>query len=495
MTIGLALQTALTGLQANQKSTAVLSRNIANATTPGYTRKEATLVSLTVAGEGRGVAVRDIRRSADLALARETRTQASAHAALTARAELLATYTQSVGQPEEQRSLSSAVAGLERSLVALEELPESPTSQRAVVDAATTLATRLNGTDKSIAQIRQQADKDIGAAVDEVNLALKQLESLNRQVAIRTGSGQDSSELEDQRDRLLDQMAERIGIHYFTRDAGELVVMTSGGVTLLDGRARELSFSHTAIIGSGASYPGGLSGITVEGVDIAPGGGFPNPLKGGKIEGLFAIRDQVMPQFQRQADEVASTLATMFQQADASIPGTGLNDTGLFTDEGNRHYRTPPFDPASPGPAGLAGRIRVNDLVRVDAGGDPSRIRTGLHGTAGGNVGDTTQVRAFIDAFRRQGSFDPAAGLMPNGTLQSFTDAAIGQQHSLRALAETDVKARSVQLETVRAAREGKEGVNIDEELQQLMVLERGYAANAQIMQAAARMLDKLLEI
>lgn len=494
MTIGLALQTALTGLRANQQRSAILSRNIANATTPGYTRKEAVLASLTVGGEGRGVEVRDIRRTVDTGLAREVRTQTSTQMSLAVRAESLAAYTQAVGQPEEERSLSSALAGLEQAFLRLEELPESPTQQRAVVDAATVLVQRLNAADAKVAEVRQQADADIGDAVAEVNQALKQLEALNRQVAIRTGAGQDATELQDQRDRLLDTISEHIGINYFTRDAGEVVVMTTGGATLLDGRARELEFYHTAVIGSEATYPGGLSGLRIDGIDMAPGSGYPNSVSGGRIEGLFAVRDQLMPQVQRQIDEVASVLADRFQAADSSIAGSGLGDTGLFTDNGSRHYRTPPFDPASPGPAGLAGRIRVNDMVRIDAGGDPALVRTGLHG-GDGDVGDTAQIRAFLGVFSETVGFSADAGLMPSGTIKTFTSAAISQQHMMRASAETDAKAQGLLVETVQASREAREGVNIDEELQELIVLERGYAASAQVIQAAARMLDKLLEI
>lgn len=494
MTIGLALQTALTSLRANQQRSAILSRNIANATTPGYTRKEAVIASLTVAGEGRGVEVRDVRRTVDAGLAREVRSQTSAQMSMAARAEALASYSQAVGQPQEERSLSSALAGLERAFLRLEELPESPTQQRAVVDAAVVMAQRLNAADAKVAEVRQQADADLAAAVSTVNSALRQIEALNRQLAIRTGTGQDATELEDQRDRLLDTISEQVGIHYFTRDSNELVVMTTGGVTLLDGRARELGFYHTAIIGSEAAYPGGLSGLQVDGVDIVPGSGYPNTLSGGRIAGLFAVRDQIMPQIQRQIDEVASVLADRFQAADSSIPGTDLTDTGLFTDNGSRHYRTAPFDPLSPGPAGLAGRLQVNDLVRIDAGGDPSRVRTGLH-TAGGDIGDTTQVKAFLAAFGETVGFSAGAALMPTGTLRAFTSAAVGQQHAMRSGAEDDARAQGLLVETVRASRESREGVNIDEELQEMIVLERSYAASAQVIQAAARMLDRLLEI
>ncbi|SNS45414.1 MULTISPECIES: flagellar hook-associated protein FlgK [unclassified Azospirillum] len=488
MTISVALQNALSGMQANQSRSAVISRNIANASTEGYTRKQAVLTSLTIAGEGRGVTVASVERQLNASLVRETRVQSSAYQAQAAKAEMLTLYTDSIGQPADARSISSKLSGLEQALVGLEELPDSAAQQRAVVDAAVTLANGLNSASDTIADVRQQADAGINDGVTQVNTALKQMEDLNRQIGIRTGAGQDTSEMEDQRDRLLDQVASLIDIQYFTRAGNEMVVMTSSGVTLLDERARTLEFTPTPVIGAQAAYPGGLSGLKVEGVDIAPASGSPQRIAGGRIAGLFAIRDEAMPEAQRQVDEVASVLTSLFQSADASVTGTGSSATGLFTDNGQPHNR-------AAGPVlGMADRIRVNDRVLLSAGGDPSRVVTGLH-ASGGDIGNTKQVAAFIGTFSTRTSFSAAAGLSTSNTIKNYANAAISQQHTTRAAAQNSATTLNVKLETVKASREAAEGVNIEEELQDLMLLERSFAANAQIMQAAGRMLDKLLEI
>ncbi|MQP64691.1 flagellar hook-associated protein FlgK [Niveispirillum sp. SYP-B3756] len=486
MTISVALQNALSGMQANQSRSAVIARNIANASTEGYTRKQAVLTSLTIAGEGRGVTVASVERQLNASLVRETRVQSSAYQAQSAKADMLTLYTDSIGQPADARSISSKLSKLEQALVGLEELPDSATQQRAVVDAAVTLANGLNSTSATIADVRQQADSGINDAVNQVNTALKQMEDLNRQIAVRTGTGQDTSEMEDQRDRLLDQMASLIDIQYFTRSGNEVVVMTGNGITLLDDQARTLEFVPTAVIGPQAAYPGSLSGLTVEGVDIAPGGNSAQPISGGRIAGLFAARDQSMPEAQRQMDEVARALVSLFQSADASVTGTGTSTTGLFTLASGG---------SPPGAAvGMADRIRVNDRVLLSAGGDPARVVTGIH-ASGGDVGDTKQIAAFIGIFSTKVSFSAAAGLSTSNTIKNFTNAAISQQHTDRAAAKNSATTLNVKLETVKASREAAEGVNIEEELQDLMLLERSFAANAQIMQAAGRMLDKLLEI
>jgi flagellar hook-associated protein 1 FlgK len=73
MSLSLALDSALSGLITAQRQTALTSRNIANAATPGYTRKEAELASLTIMGEGRGVTVAGIVRKVDKMLQQDVR--------------------------------------------------------------------------------------------------------------------------------------------------------------------------------------------------------------------------------------------------------------------------------------------------------------------------------------------------------------------------------------------------------------------------------------
>ena len=64
-----------------------------------------------------------------------------------------------------------------------------------------------------------------------------------------------------------------------------------------------------------------------------------------------------------------------------------------------------------------------------------------------------------------------------------------------RVSAETDVTGFSGTREILAAAEAGRIGVNSDAELQALIQIEQAYAANVQVIQAATRMLDSLMEI
>jgi flagellar hook-associated protein 1 FlgK len=144
MSLSLALDAALSGLITAQRQTALTSRNIANASTPGYTRKEAELASRTIQGEGRGVMVADIVRKVDTMLQQDVRRESGLSAELQTKADGLAAFTTAIGQPDEERSLSSQIAKLSQAFQSLGESPESAVIQHSVVGAAQGVARSLN---------------------------------------------------------------------------------------------------------------------------------------------------------------------------------------------------------------------------------------------------------------------------------------------------------------------------------------------------------------
>ncbi|HET6220614.1 MAG TPA: flagellar basal body rod C-terminal domain-containing protein, partial [Dongiaceae bacterium] len=314
----------------------------------------------------------------------------------------------------------------------------------------------------------------------------------NKQIALHGNAGQDTTELEDQRDAQLDKLSDEMGITYFTRGQNDLVVMTEGGTTLVDGTTvHPLSFTRVSQIVPELTYNpgvGGLSGITVDGQDIAPGSGYAGAIRSGRLAGLFELRDQTMPQAQAQIDELASALADGFQRVDSTVTAAGM--TGLFTDGGLAHDRTDPTQVT-----GLAARIAVNSLVVPEQGGNVWRIRTGMNATAPGDPGNQTQVRAFQALFDESIAFDPSAGLSSNATIGDYATQFVGFQGNQRAALDDLARYQSTISQTLDTQRLDVEGVNVDDEMQKMLLIEQSYAASAKVIEAVRDMLDKLLEI
>jgi flagellar hook-associated protein 1 len=491
MSITQAINAALTGLRATQIQSAILSRNVANAGTPGYVRKDVDLSSLVLGGVGYGVRVDGIARRVDEFLIRDVRNALSGKAEQQVLAEALQYFTDIVGQPQDERSLASLLADFDRQLGELGESPESAPSQQAVVTSAESLVQVFQRTDAAIRQAREDADAQIAESVRTVNNALDRIKALNNEISARGNAGADYTDLKDERDNLIDQIAQEIPIRTVTQENGGVHIMTQGGSTLLDAEVSYLEFTPSPNIPASLQYdpltPGGLSGLEVDGIDIAPGSGNAGSIPSGRLAGLFQIRDTTMVRFQAQIDEAASQLIAGFQNADATVTGAPPADTGLFTDSGNAH------DPAAY-VAGLAGRITVNDMVTPEAGGDLWRVRDGIHAAAEGPPADNAQVRQFEAVFDSVMAFDPAAGLQTSAKLLDFASAAVSDQHAIRQQAETSLEGKSIAHDALSTSRLNRDGVNVDDEMQKLLTIERSYAANAQVLETANRMIARLFE-
>ena len=65
MSLTLAIQSAVSGLQSTQRALQVTSENIANVNTDGYSRKDVSFSQTTLAGVGVGVEIAAITRTVD----------------------------------------------------------------------------------------------------------------------------------------------------------------------------------------------------------------------------------------------------------------------------------------------------------------------------------------------------------------------------------------------------------------------------------------------
>ena len=128
-----------------------------------------------------------------------------------------------------------------------------------------------------------------------------------------------------------------------------------------------------------------------------------------------------------------------------------------------------------------------------DQGGALWRLRDGIGATAPGSAGSTAQIGAFIDGMNDQHSFDGATGISSDITLTEYGAAMIAQQQNIRAEASDQQQALVASTSSIDAARLNAQGVNIDDELQQLLLIEKTYAANSQVVSTLSQMLDVLL--
>jgi len=276
-----------------------------------------------------------------------------------------------------------------------------------------------------------------------------------------------------------------VPVRELPRDHGKVALVTTGGAILLDSRAAELSFSATATITSDMTLgSGALSGLTINGqsVNTANDGG---TIAGGSLAGHFQVRDQLAVTANAKLDAVARDLVERFQDPGVD-PTLGPTDAGFFTDAGGFFLAA--------NEEGLAGRIRVNARLVPEQGGAVWHLRDGLGSAAPGDAGEATLLVALRSALvaprvPASGGFISAARSAPGLSADLLSYAG-----SARQSAETDIAYSSARFETLKA-QELQGGVDTDQEMQQLLLVEQAYAANARVIQTVDEMIQTLLGI
>lgn len=477
MTLINALNNAMSGLTASARKAEVVSSNLANALTEGYGRRDVDLSAAQLGNIGTGVRVLGVTRFVDAGLLADRRLSDASRAGDERRAGVLSRLEQSLGGANDQGGLAARFAAFEQALI---KAGSDPASSARLVDVVTRLkdvTTTLQNQTRSIQTLRQNADTAIANDVAALNRGIAQVASMNKDIQRLTISGDDPSGLMDQRQRIIDQLAQIVPLREIPQENGMVNLFTTRGTALLDGVAATFSFDPTPTITADMTLDSGaLAGLMRNGapLDISRDGG-------GSLAAAFALRDQDLVSTQTSLDQIAADLIARLQDP-ANDPSITAGSIGLLSDQGA------PLDPSDI--AGLAGRILVNPAIDPAQSGDPQRLRDGLYAAAG-LTGDSSQL------IRWQTSLAPLrsdiAGTTPQsaaGRIATFT-ADIGAN---RLRAEELLSFSSAKWDSLRLA-ELDGGVDTDIELQTLLQVEKAYAANAKVLQTADAMLQRLLEI
>lgn len=480
MSLTSSFSNALSGLSASSRAAQVVSSNIANSLTEGYATRRIELSSQSLAGNGAGVQIDGIYRNVDPGLISDRRVAQAELGNASVLSEFLGELEQSVGIPEDAGSLNNEISALETALIEAASRPDSTTRLDAVLIAADEVTQKFKSVSDDIQDMRMAADHEIGAQVAFLNDSLQKIEELNDHILAQTSSGHDATALMDQRQAMIDQIAEIVPLKEVARDKNTIALFTTGGAVLLDGRAGEFQFnSVSTIVPQMTLQSGALSGISLNGNPIDTTAER-NSINGGSLASLFTVRDEIAVQSQSDLDVIARSLVERFSDPAVDSTSTG----GLFTDAGTA------FNPTNE--EALSTRLAIAAPADPSQGGETRRLRDGLGTVTAGEVGDASKLQAMIDALRtpiapNSGSF--ASSPRSLNDLSADFLSSIGVQKQSR---ESDVSFSAAKT-TALQSQEKANGVDSDQEMQKLLLVERSYAANAKVIQSIDEMLDLLM--
>lgn len=360
-----ALNNAITGLRAAQSQLSVISNNVSNATTPGYNRQilpqETQLLRET--GQTVGVRTGTIVRTVDMNLQRDLWTQISASSAQDVQIQYLNQIQTFNGPPDREFSIAAKLAELRDSFSALSDIPNDTAALEATLNTANIVADKFNDYADLLTQLRSDTQSDLQTSVNTVNNLLEEITNINLQVRGGERFGTSVAGLQDERDIAIKSLTEQMDISFFERADGVLVVQTKQGHQLAADYANRLEFEASPI-GANQYYPETASGLilvsTVNNTETRTD--ITDRVEGGRIGGLIEMRDEVLPSYQAQLDELAFQTAYRFD-------AQGLR---LFTDQnGAIPLETAPDPTTLPRPTPVtyvdfSRNIQVNSRIERD---------------------------------------------------------------------------------------------------------------------------------
>jgi flagellar hook-associated protein 1 FlgK len=439
----LGLETALRGLLADQRSIDTTGHNIANASTPGYSRQVAELQAtpaypILPGGQlGTGVTVVQYKRIRDSFLDIQLRAQHMRQGSAQAQQSGLSQVEGALAEPSDN-GLSALLGKYWAAWQNVANAPSDMATRQALAQSASALANGFNTLTAQLNTIQAQTSQAETLTIGQVNSIGSQIASLNASIQAAELAGAQPNDLLDQRDNLIDQLSSlgNITVAQSSGAAGQLgaVDITFGGSALVTANT-----ASTLTLPLGSVTSGQLAGMDAV---IASIGG-----TGGYIDQLNALASGL----------AAATNAQLAAGKDLH----GNAGTPLFTVTSGSEAATIAVNPLV---------LAAPDLVAASTNGDP---------------GDGSNAIAVADL---QQSAIVGGTTVDNAYSQLVTKIGADAQQ-----AQSNLDNANSLVQSLTNRRQSVSGVSLDEEMTNLLAFQRGYQACARVMSAMDSMIDTLV--
>jgi flagellar hook-associated protein FlgK len=306
------LSIALNGLNVALTAIDTVGNNIANAATEGFHRQEVDVEAIPYGGSARanvggGARVSAIQRRIDTVVENEILRQQPLLAQVSEELTTLQTVESTIGDMGTQ----SLDASLDSFFGALQELaaqPDSAILRDQVLGAADSMTARLHDAAGVMDSLAGNLEVEAGTLVDQLNTLAAQVADLNGQLAQLNLQGSANNNLADRRDEAVKKMTELLDFQIQRNGDGTISLMAGGTPIVIGNQATKLD------IGRGDSGKLGLS----------PAGtsNFSLDVSGGKIGGVLALENDLLPGISDELDALARQIIQQINQVHVQGVGT-----------------------------------------------------------------------------------------------------------------------------------------------------------------------------
>ncbi len=437
---------ALSGLTAQQAAMNAASQDIANVNTPGYTRTRANMVSVIGGGvldTGSGVTVSSIGQLRDAFLTANANQATADQANAQSTSDGLG-QVQNIFAENGTSGLASQMDAFWSSWDTIANNPSLSGGEQTIMAQAGSLAQSLNSKASQLAAAQQNALGEVSTDLGTVNQTLGKIADLNAQIVSLGANNANANSLIDQRGQLLTSLSGLAGTSSRMESDGSMTVM-AGGMRLV-----QCAVSDTLTLSS-----------TQPGVVLSQLAQEPVTLPGGTIGALATLAHSTIPSYQTQLDSVATSLAsTVNTQLASGYTTSGVSGATLpmFTStSGTLSAATIAVNPAlSAGTGNLA--------ISSDASGTDVKNAQAMAELGSSQTGPDALYRSVVGKL----------GLDASGATAAAATATATQT-------------------AANAASDSISGVNLDEELANMLQYQQAYQAAAKTLTTMNSTMQSLL--
>ncbi|MBI2874480.1 MAG: flagellar hook-associated protein FlgK [Firmicutes bacterium] len=446
------LEIARRGLDAQRKAIEVAAHNLANATTPGYSRRTVTMSPISLAGStsvlepvGAGVEIDAIRRVRDQFLDAQYRKENTRLAEWEAREGILQKAEIIFGEPSES-GLRSAMDAFWSSLLELAANPESEAHRALVLERAEAVGEIMGMVRGQLVELRQDLDLEVRGQASRLNGIGKKVNDLQQQIRILSAAGGEVNDLLDLRDRLLDELSSLATVEV-RQGPDDTVSVWVGNNMFLSPYGLKLLEVDSDPDDEGMAVLSWVDGPALD-------------ARGGRLAALLDLRDALIPAAIQDMESLARETAASFNGRHRS----GYDQDGLPGGDF--------FDPAAGSP-----------LFSLDPGVRGAGRRIAAASAPAAGDGSNAVVLAELRGAPVVG------GVSPEEHLRKMVGGIGLQSQEARELSET----RRLLVRQIDGQRRSVSEVNIDEEMALIIRYQRAYEAAARVVTVIDEMLETVI--
>ena len=519
------------------------SNNIANVNTPGYTRRDISIQTRSdpaildgILRIGSGVQLGEVQRVTNRFLENSLRTAASRQGEALIKNDYLARVENVFSLSGPQMTVGSALNDFFSSVNQLGVDPSNLDLRLNVMQRGEDLVTVINNTFQEIATAQDELNYQVGQQVSIINSLTSEIAGLNHIVAQREAVGVSAIDERDQRDVLLQKLAEKISFDILETPNGAVNLYLDNGFPLVhQATSRPLEVTTSPSFATGPLPPslsGGVLSYVVYnfGTEAAPSHLELTPVikRGeGALGGVLQLRGTA-DVTNTSAYEADGDLVRMAARVEAVTKTllTAVNQVYRWNDEDTT---TPGFEPSSadlngntPGVFGLFdfdftgvkdadgdGLASIADLTASGIDSFSRILRLGFSNpeefAAARDVDPADGSTAFVGgngdnavalAGLRTQSFGFNLGSASfTGTFDELYNSSVSIIGSLKAAAQNEYQVAEANLLSAQTKRDQFSSVSLDEEFANVIKYQKAFQASARMIRTASEIIDTIVSL